>query len=210
MSQICPFLILAYTIFISRWFMTDVTLKEISEINKRMHAVLEESRRLYRVSLNAMFASHNIEHGVEGFIEVTSLLRDFSSRLDKQVKVLAGLVTESIFGVAILLKLNKRLVLIEKAFTNIKQRHKVLTIERDHQLYAEKSENMIRKIAVEVERSLMLVGVGENLAVLAKVEASGVPVEINDLTTIINDMEIIITNINKYISESRLLITEKQ
>jgi hypothetical protein len=45
--------------------------------------------RLYRASLNAMFASRKINVGVEGFIEVTSLLRDFSARLDKQVKRLA-------------------------------------------------------------------------------------------------------------------------
>jgi len=59
--------------------MSDITLKEITEINKRMRLALYESQQLYRISLNAMFASRKINVGVEGFIEVTGLLRDFKT-----------------------------------------------------------------------------------------------------------------------------------
>ena len=65
-----------------------------------MHNVLTESRKLYRTSLSAMFVSRKINIGVEGFIEVTSLLRDFSARLDKQVNILAGYVNDSVYGIA--------------------------------------------------------------------------------------------------------------
>jgi len=40
--------------------MIDVNLHDISEINERMKSVLLESRHLYRVSLNALFASRKI------------------------------------------------------------------------------------------------------------------------------------------------------
>lgn len=187
--------------------MSDITLKEITEINKRMRSALHESRRLYRVSLNAMFASRKINVGVEGFIEVTSLLRDFSDRLDKQVNRLAGSVTQSVYSVATLMKLRKMLRLVEQAFSDAKKRYKTLYIENETKRVTIETEQLVQRISSEIERSLMLIGVGENLAVLAKVEASTVPEEINNLNTITDDMEVIVVNINQHISESRQYIS---
>ena len=186
--------------------MSTIKLSEISEINKRMKFVLHESRKLYRVSLNAMFASRQINVGIEGFVEVTSLLRNFSSRLDKQVNHLADMVTESVYCIATFLKLKNMMRLIENAFSLIKRRYKTLTIEKEYSSLALEADTHVRNIAAEVERSLMLIGVGENLAVLAKVEASSVPEGINQLNTITGDMEYIIVNINKHISETRYYI----
>lgn len=188
--------------------MSDITLREITEINKRMRLALHESRRLYRVSLNAMFASRKINIGVEGFIEVTSLLRDFSARLDKQVNNLAHSVTQSVYSVAMLIKLRKMLRLVEKAFSNANKRYKTLYIEDETKKVAVESERLVQLISSEIERSLMLIGVGENLAVLAKVEASTVPEEINNLDTITDDMEVIVVNINQHIAESRNYISQ--
>ncbi len=187
--------------------MSDISLKEISEINKRIRYALHESHRLYRVSLNAMFASRKINVGVEGFIEVTSLLRDFSSRLDKQVNKLAAVVSDSVICIANLTKLKRMLNLIEKAFVLSKQHSKTFFIENETQRLLKESEKLVRVISSEIDRSLMLISVGENLAVLAKVEASTVPKEKNNLDTITDDMETIIVNINKHISESRTYIS---
>jgi len=186
--------------------MSDITLKEITEINKRMRLALHESRRLYRVSLNAMFASRKINVGVEGFIEVTSLLRDFSARLDKQVNHLATSVTQSVYSVATLIKLRRMLGLIERAFTEAKKRYKTLYIEDETKRVAVETDKLVQRISSEIERSLMLIGVGENLAVLAKVEASTVPEDDNNLNTITDDMEVIVVNINQHITESRSFI----
>jgi len=183
-----------------------VSLKEIGEINKRMHLVLSESRHLYRVSLNAMFASRKISVGVEGFIEVTGLLRDFSSRLDQQVNMLATSVSILIYNMATLSKLTRKMALADKAFSLIKRRYKMLYVEDEYQHLVSTVDELIVKISVEVERSLKLTGIGGNLTILAKVEASSVPEEVNDLDTITNDMEDIIVNINKVIAESRYFI----
>jgi len=52
--------------------MSRASLTEISEINEKMKHALKESRRLYQISLNAMFASRRIDKGINGFVEVTS------------------------------------------------------------------------------------------------------------------------------------------
>jgi len=56
----------------------------------------------------------------------------------------------------------------------------------------------------------MLTGVGENSAVLAKVEASTVPEEDNNLNTITTDIKLIIVNINKYIAESKIFLVKNE
>lgn len=183
--------------------MTDVSLRDISEVNERMKSVLNESRQLYRVSLNALFASRQISVGIDGFIQVTSLLRNFSSRLDNQVNGLAVTVTSAIYCVAMLSKTKNMIRLIEQAFDNVSKRYSTQHIERYYSQLLNESEQLILKITNEIERCLMLIGVGENLTVLAKVEASGVPVEMGDLDTITYDMENIIVNINDYISKAR-------
>ncbi len=188
--------------------MSDITLKEITEINIRMRLALHESQRLYRVSLNAMFASRKINVGVEGFIEVTSLLRDFSACLDKQMNALADSVTLSVYSAATLIKLRRLLRLLEKAFSNANKRYKTLYIEAETKRSTIETEKLVQRILAEIERSLMLIGVGENLAVLAKVEASTVPEKINNLNTITDDMEVIVVNINQHIVESRSYISQ--
>ncbi len=183
--------------------MVDVKLKDISEINERMKLVLNESKHLYRVSLNALFASRQINVGIDGFIEVTGLLRDFSSRLDQHVNHLASNVTEAIYCVATLSKVRNMIRLIEKAFNNISHRYPTLHIESQRTQLFNESERLVLVIISEIERCLMLMGVGENLTVLAKVEASGVPSQAGDLDTITYDMEKIIVNINLHILEAR-------
>lgn len=187
--------------------MSIVTLSEISEINEHTKDVLKESRRLYRVSLNAMFASRRINVGIDGFIEVTSLLRDFSDQLNSQVIRLSSSVNQAIYYMVLLSRAKNRIRLTDLAVKLAGRQFTTSSLNQHVNDLTNKSELIVTKINSEIGRCLRLIQVGENLTVLAKVEANSVPVHSGDLDTITNDMDGIMLSINSNIMDTRSYIS---
>jgi len=183
-----------------------LSLNAVAEINEKMKLIVQGSNRLYIISLNAMFASRSATTVVRGFVEVTALLREFSQRLDHQVESIKNKINDLVLQSASLIKKQKLYNLSKLAVNQCDGielppiflsncQNIVSEIEED-------SADFLRQLA----RCEMLLKIGENLAVLAKVEA----VASNDdglaLTPITADMSETITRIGEHLMESKNIL----
>jgi hypothetical protein len=179
----------------------EINLGRIADVNENIKQIVRTSDKVYMIALNAMFMSRKTKVGVSGFSAVTSELRSFSGKLNKhmsKLKIRIGLLVDQVARVS---KLKKRRLLLEAAISRsgIHSHRKLNCIESD-------SLDLDLDIAVsqflnELNKALTLIGVGQNLVVLAKVEANGAGELSHELTDIANSMDdtiVLIENLVRY------------
>jgi len=180
-----------------------LSLSDVAEVHHKMKQIVKGSNRLYVISLNAMFASRSAANGATGFVEVTALLRDFSQRLDNQVAAITIKINSLIHQSAALIKKKRLNHLMQQA---VDQSDEITPPEKfildNKKIYEE-----IEKISVEFTRQLSrcerILQIGENLAVLAKVEAVASDDDGHSLTPITTDMTETITHIGECLTQSQ-------
>lgn len=147
------------------------------------------------IALNAMFMSRKTQHGINGFSAVTSELRNFSGKLNKRMNTLSEQIATLVGLVATASKQNRNQQLILAAY-----RKANLNMDCIRATQSDSALNTaVAQLVMELERALNLIGIGQSLVVLAKVEANNAGELSQVLTGIANDMDSTIAFIEELI-----------
>ena len=157
----------------------DAELLRVVRLNEAIKAVSEASRQVYTIALNAMFAARQSQVRVPGFTRVTEELRVFSQRLDRSVAEVGGSLGQMVRVGAEQAKQARRGRHFERADASCRRQGTspallagVLAAQRARQgECARLLENLRHAVVEALGRALRLCGIGEQLAVLCKVEA---------------------------------------
>ena len=186
--------------------MASLTLNNVAVINENMKKIVQSSNRLYVISLNAMFASRAISHGTNGFIEVTALLRDFSKRLESQVDIITSKINSLIVDSAQQVKTQKHNALLAQAVLLTEDMEMPARVSEHTQQVQKETGLLLSEFNTQLSRFQKLIKIGENLAVLAKVEAVTTNDDENALLSITSDMTETIGHIGDCLAESQRVI----
>lgn len=183
-----------------------LTLNDVARINENMKQIVQASNRLYVISLNAMFASRAISHGTNGFIEVTALLRDFSKRLESQVEIITSKINSLIVDSAQQVKTQKYNALLTQAVLLAEGMEMPARVSKHTKQVQKEAVLLLSEFNTQLSRFQKLIKIGENLAVLAKVEAVTTNDDENALLSITSDMTETIGHIGDCLLESQRVI----
>lgn len=181
----------------------NIDLPLIAAINTRISAIITRSEKIYMIALNAMFLSKKSTAGMGGFSSVTAQLRGFSRTLSKRMEDLRRQTSELSTTVAE----NRKLLNYNRIVENIdKLANGELTLHKNLResitLARGESEHKADLLQKELLRLEKLIGVGQNLTVLAKVEATNTGSISDMLMSISSDMDDAIAEIDRFISTS--------
>ncbi|MFZ5466119.1 MAG: hypothetical protein ACOZAI_02535 [Pseudomonadota bacterium] len=157
----------------------DAELLRVVRLNEAIKAVVEASRQVYTIALNAMFAARRSLVRVPGFTRVTEELRVFSQRLDRSVAEVGGSLGQMVRVGAEQAKQARRGRHFERADAGCRRQGAspallagALATQQARQAgHARRLGALREAMAGALGRALRLCGIGEQLAVLAKVEA---------------------------------------
>jgi len=146
-------------------------------LNEAVKQVVAQSSRLYLTSLNAMFLAKQVGTQAAGFNTVTAELRRFSHAMNGRMDALRVRIYGLVREVSELQKLDLACRYLESATARTGRSGGCMvgssrTAARRVAVASELALNRA-KFAVDLGNALRLCTVGENLAVLAKVEAVG-------------------------------------
>jgi hypothetical protein len=174
----------------------------VTHINEQLKHIVLLSRSVYLTALNAMLLSRRIDDKANGFSSVTRELQQFSKRLNEHVdKVehdIALLITHS----ARMVKVRRMKALYERAINNAgpafatHQREAALIklnklwsdVERIKSVSSHQVQITLAKLRDHY-------GVGNNLAILAKIESSTIGEFTRELTAINHQIETVMNDI---------------
>ena len=183
-----------------------LSLRSVSLINERMKRIVRGSNRLYIISLNAMFSSRSATNGGSGFIEVTALLRDFSQRLDKQVESITTQIDNLILQSALVIKKQKHNKLLLEAIELSDGVSVPAHVYANDKKLSEEINALSDRFSLHLVRCEKFMKIGENLSVLAKVEAAVSADDATLLEPITHDMAETINRIGECLNESQLIL----
>lgn len=180
-----------------------MNLITISEINETARNVVARSHRVYMIALNAMLMSKKTLSSGGGFGSVTTQLRDFSNKLDSQIQTLKTHVSSLAYGTASLHKLKRyeKLIAKLKGVQGFELIHK--RVNKEQTVLAEQNNYLIHVLTSDLERLLLQIGIGSNLAVLAKVEANETGALSESLCAISEEMSATIEEIEQLVTLSK-------
>lgn len=183
-----------------------LSLTTVARINENMKTIVNGSNSLYVIALNAMFASRAITNGANGFVEVTALLRNFSQRLDAQVSAIQIQIDSLIYQSAVMIKKQKHNKLLQEAIYLSDSVHIPEHVRENNKKLCEEIETFIANFTMQISRCEMLMKLGENLSVLAKVEAAATEDGAISLTPITQVMAETINHISDSLLDSKNII----
>lgn len=185
---------------------SNLSIQEVTEIYLLIKGVVENSRRVYVVSMNAMLFSRNIAGMDAGFLMVSSQLRDFSKRLTAMMESMKGMMSTTVSEVALNLKLQRNLRLIEQTCKQAGTEYRFLGVNRfiQHQDAIERSRS---RLASDARQLRLMTRLGVNLVVLARVESHAGKNTKGTLDSIIDEMEQAMIVIEKRISGVQKIVS---
>jgi len=178
---------------------TDLNIHEVTEIYSLIKGIVENSRRVYIVSMNAMLFSRKVAGTDSGFLMVSSQLRDFSTRLTDMMESMKVMMSDIVDDVALNIKLQRNLNLIEQTCNLSDKKYSFLGVERFNQ-QQEAIESSCTRIAISARQLRLATRLGINLVVLARVESRTGDSSKSTLDSIIDEMEQAMATIENRIS----------
>ena len=187
----------------------------VTHINEELKHITAHSRRIYLAALNAMLIARKISSNRSGFSSVTQELQSFSQKLDlltssveKEIGILISNEAQYL-KIRLLAKLgNKTLNSAEINLTTL-DRTELLSRLKLKQENADSQKNESRKNILLTLRNLEKhCDLGENLAILAKVESTTVREFTQQLTSVSLEIENVIVNIHKCINRAMRIHTK--
>lgn len=179
-----------------------IDLRAIGSVNSRIRAIIDRSEKIYMIALNAMFMSRKATGGIGGFSSVTAQLRGFSRTLSKRMEDLRKRTAELSYITAETRKFQNFKRIVSQIDQRIGEKNIHRRIEQHAATAQEKLEYISEALLKELSRLERLIGVGQNLTVLAKVEATATGSISDMLMTISGDMDDAIEEIDQFITTS--------
>ncbi len=133
--------------------------------------VVGRSEKVHRIALNAMFMSRKSADGVAGFSSVTTQLRSFSKNLNERMRKIEGSI-RAMVGTIGLRKKTQRFHQVVIRIPAGNASDKFARLGSDVSAMQRVTAQAVGKLEAELDRTLMFVRIGQNLAVLAKVQAN--------------------------------------
>ena len=183
-----------------------LSLTAVANINESMKQIVKASNKLYVISLNAMFASRATSRKDSGFVEVTALLRDFSQRLEIQIMAITKEINTLVNHSALLSKQKRMCLLLTAALNNAQYENIPESVSLQVQNINTEVEAFLTNFSRLLARCEKLMNIGENLAVLAKVEAEVSDTEERKLKPTTHDMSETIDSIGNLLKKSQIIL----
>lgn len=157
--------------------MKDISYSNVTHINELTKKIVWISGQVNLAALNAMLLSRKGGDKTVGFAAVTKELRMFTLNLERQMKHLSDSLNHLIFELSSSKKKHHHYHLMNLALENAKrssyidlqlmtQRLKIEKISLDDGI-----ANAINRVIKELDKSATVCIVGQNLAVLSKIES---------------------------------------
>jgi hypothetical protein len=180
-------------------------------LNEAVKKVVADSSRLYLTSLNAMFLARQVGSQAAGFTTVTTELRRFSNAMNQRMGALRVRIYDLVRQVSELQKIDLAYRYLQGAET--RTGHHIVgshcTVNRRTRVAAELGVNRAR-FGADLANAQRLCTVGENLAVLAKVEAVGAGSDeaVKKLAYIADEVEEIVNRIQMALKDAEREVTD--
>ena len=164
--------------------------EEIKHVNKI-------SRKIYMLALNAMFMSRRAGGAGTGYARVTRELRAFSENLEKSMNQLIVMSATMTDKVSIDVKISRRKRIFKQAITQADKRHGTIDISlKDRvQTNLKVNNNGFSDVSRRLARLRQLARQGQNVAVLAKVEAMHINTDSEVLHTIGDEVSVYVEQV---------------
>lgn len=182
---------------------TQLELRNFSSMNQAMKHVIETSRRVNTLALNAMFMVRSKKDQNNGFATIARLFRTFSVRLNEQMVVNAQ-VSNRMLSNAAKFKIHAHYdSLIAQALNDSRTSY----IKPDYEIGV-KSSRLLEMIKHDqqqfksgLQRSINLVGEAETMTVLTRVEMQHADIDKKFAENLSQELESTVSNINTYIKD---------
>ncbi|NOX09659.1 MAG: hypothetical protein GXP22_09285 [Gammaproteobacteria bacterium] len=184
---------------------SDLSIQDVTEIYILIKGIVDNSRRVYVVSMNAMLFSRNVAGMDAGFLMVSSQLRDFSKRLTSMMESMKGMMSTTVSEVALNLKLQRNLRLIEQTCRLSRIDYSFSGVDRfmQHRDIIERSRTRLASAARQLR---LMTRLGMNLVVLARVESRVGGDAKGTLDSIIGEMEQAMVIVEQRISNVQKIV----
>lgn len=190
--------------------MSVINYSNVTKINETIKDIVRISRQVNLAALNAMFLSRKGGSRTVGFASVTTEMRKFSHGLDNQMQRLADSLNQLIYALSLCKKAEHTQALMHIALEQSRQ----FLHDEVHLSINLRNEQKIMKIMhlvdeaslsvfKELEKSSTICSVGENLAVLAKIESQSGGEYESGLMNVANTIENIIEKINLNLQQAK-------
>ncbi len=184
----------------------------VTLVNESVKEVIAISNKIYLIALNAMFLARQTDGQANAFGSVTTELRGFSDRLERQMRNLSEGIHELVGAVAEEAKDRRKYGLMLRVQKSLKGNPYCILVDRiieEEQAHSKKVREYVKKQKKKVLLSLgkesKICHIGETLAVLAKMEAIGAGSSSNALRQIADKVDQTVNEIHEVL---RRAITE--
>ena len=174
----------------------------VTHINEQLKHIVLLSRNVYLTALNAMLLSRRIENKANGFSSVTRELQQFSRRLNAHVDKVERDSVQLISDSARLVKVRRVKELYERAIHNAGSEYSSVkreaAIAKLNQTWSEVERNKSssgHQVQITLAKLQDQYGIGNNLAILAKIESSTIGEFTRELTAITRQIETVMNEI---------------
>lgn len=187
----------------------------VTHINEQLKQIVLLSRSVYLTALNAMLLSRRIDNKANGFSSVTRELQKFSKRLNEHVDKVEHDIGQLIAHSARMVKVRRMKTLYECAIKNagpaFATHQREAALIKLHQLWNDveriKSASS-HQVQVTLGKLQDHYGIGNNLAILAKIESSTIGEFTRELTEITRQIETVMNNIQIRVDHAIQIQTE--
>ena len=166
-------------------------------INEEIKHVNKLSRKIYMLGLNAMLMSRRAGGAETGYARVTRELRLFSENLENAMQQLTKMITQMTNEVSIDVKAKRHSRTFTEAIRQSGKRNGAvkLDIENRSKVNADVGYDSFRVVAHKFSHLRQLCRQGQNIAVLAKVEAMHINSESDILHNIGEEVSVVVEQV---------------
>jgi len=189
----------------------NVELLQIAMAREDIKNINEMARKIYMTALNAMLKARRTSCNNQGYTRVTAELRKFSVRMEESMRDLSLCATEIVKAVAMertrkrIAVMMCRTVIESEKRKNMSNKRNISLVKNKAKILNDNNDNndkygvagLYCRFATSVDRIRPLCKLGQNVAVLAKVEAMYVAEDVQMLHDIAEEMDQIITTVEQ-------------
>lgn len=192
--------------------MSVINYSNVTHINETIKQIVNISRQVNLAALNAMFLSRKGGNRTVGFAAVTTEMRKFSNGLNQQMQRLADSLTKLIYVLSLCKKAEHTSSLMHRALDlsgpllqDDVRKNIVDRIETNITDISLQIDATTQNVFKQLEQSETICNVGQNLAVLAKIESQSGGEYEAALMNVSNTIEEIILRIESNLQQAKAI-----
>jgi len=159
--------------------MNNSDINAVLELNELLKSLKQRTSQISLTAVNAMLIARKDPGTYKGFTVVTTELRTFCDRLNRQAEKLLTLIYKIVDKISELKKLENTIRILELTQAEIKNSESVATgilqisqeQKKNHLMLNEQLNHLLGLLSLELEHTSKQCIQGDNLGILAKIES---------------------------------------